>query len=219
VFPNEERLEIRRRVEDAVVDALRQLGGSGRRRVVLARAEELAAFGPQDRAVPPSPGGREHHASCVDECLHWALTNLKRQGSVDNPARGMWALAKVVAGPERLAPPVSAQRLGRLRAMPYTAYLHSAEWRRTREAALVLAGHRCQLDAAHGGPLDVHHSDYARLGEETTADVTVLCVACHRRYHHMHGRPSRPKVAQPLRAVDPPRRSIRRRVRSLLSGS
>ena len=203
-----------------------------RRQDVLRAARARAAFSDQELALPPTAGGHAHHASLVDECLHWSLTNLKRRGEVDNPARGWWSSVVAPRGPETLAPAVSARRLEQLRAMPYAAYLRTTEWRRTREAAIALAGGRCQLEAAHDGTLHVHHSDYARRGAETTADLLVLCEDCHRRHHREHGRPGAaartaasvpPPAAgeRPVRVlpvpVPAPRRSLRRRLRALLA--
>jgi hypothetical protein len=188
----------------------------------LERARALAAFGEAELQLPPTEGGLQHHATLVDQALHWALTNLKRAGKVDNPERGRWALAERPVAPERLAPPIAAQRLSQLRSMPYTAYLNTAEWQRTREAAAARAANRCQLDARHGGPVDVHHANYVR-GEESSADVIVLCRACHRRYHDDHGRPGRrpggAAAPAPAATADAPPREglLRRGLRALLT--
>jgi hypothetical protein len=89
----------------------------------------------------------------------------------------------------------SPDRLVLLRAMPYDEYLQTPEWRRTRDAALRRADFRCQLPGCGSkANLQVHHREYARLGEEVPEDLTVLCGACHNQWHHgiMPGRPQDP---------------------------
>ena len=70
-----------------------------------------------------------------------------------------------------------------LRAMSYSDYLRSPEWRQVRWTALHEGGHRCRLcPEVHG--LEVHHPHgYECRGAETSADVVVLCDACHNREH------------------------------------
>ena len=69
-----------------------------------------------------------------------------------------------------------------LRALPYPDYLQTTHWQAQRAAALERAGHRCQVcnGAEH---LDTHHRTYERLGRELPSDLTVLCRACHARFH------------------------------------
>jgi 5-methylcytosine-specific restriction endonuclease McrA len=72
----------------------------------------------------------------------------------------------------------------------YKAHLRSPEWARIRRAALERAGYRCAfcgLSKAKlrrlGRHLEVHHNDYANLGNERPEDLTVLCAGgrggCH----------------------------------------
>jgi len=71
-----------------------------------------------------------------------------------------------------------------LRAMPYSLYLRSQEWQKTRAAALKRARYRCQLCGVFQWvTLDVHHSTYERLGHELPADLIVLCRDCHTKHH------------------------------------
>lgn len=121
----------------------------------------------------------------VDHALSWALTNLKRDGLVENPRRAVWGLSKVAREPVQTAGdrPLGDQRLAELRAMPYGEYLRTQEWRRTRAAALLRAGNRCALDAGHTDRLEVHHNTYERLGAELARDLIVLCHSCHRLHH------------------------------------
>jgi restriction endonuclease Mrr len=121
----------------------------------------------------------------VDYQLSWALTDLKREGLVENPQRGRWRLTlpPVVVVETAVDDPPGRDRLGELRAMPYDEYLRTPEWRRTRTAALIRAGHRCALDVAHTEDLDVHHNTYERRGAELQSDLVVLCRTCHHRHH------------------------------------
>jgi hypothetical protein len=121
----------------------------------------------------------------VDHDLSWTLTNLKREGLVENPRWSTWTLTGVAckATPSLAAEPVDEARLAALSSMPYWLYLRTPEWRRTRAAALVRAGHRCSLDGTHVKSLEVHHRSYERLGKELESDLTVLCRSCHERVH------------------------------------
>lgn len=58
-------------------------------------------------------------------------------------------------------------------------YLQSDHWKRTREAALQRADHRCQVCNSSWETLDVHHRTYERVGHELPEDLLVLCRTCH----------------------------------------
>lgn len=60
----------------------------------------------------------------------------------------------------------------------YLFYIRSDAWRKRRERALMLAGHRCQV-CGDKKRLQVHHVSYVNLGHESDADLTVLCWWCH----------------------------------------
>lgn len=64
----------------------------------------------------------------------------------------------------------------------YLAYLQTAGWRTTRNAALRRARYRCGR-CGTGRQLEVHHLSYERLGNERDADIAVLCRACHTQHH------------------------------------
>jgi hypothetical protein len=180
----EELLAFRMRAREAILGALRELGGSAQRSAVLDRARAAGEFTSKEIGAPPiRDRGRSRER--VEHELSWALTNLKRDGLVENPARNMWRLtASGRAGPEAaLEQPVANERIQELRVMPYHEYLRTPEWRATRAAALMRAGHRCSLDSSHRGGLEVHHNSYERLGAELAADLVVLCRDCHRRHH------------------------------------
>src|SRR5215216_1217392 len=75
--------------------ALQQLGGSGSRQEVIAKATELGGYSEEQQAEL-MPNGRTpkiaYHVS-------WNLTRLKRIGLADNSQRGVWSLTE--RGPER----------------------------------------------------------------------------------------------------------------------
>lgn len=81
----------------------------------------------------------------------------------------------------------------------YAEYLASPEWGRTRVNALDRAGNRCQLCNAKKA-LQVHHRTYERVGMEADSDLTVLCRACHSKFH---GKQPNEKRKVPKSAVAP----------------
>ena len=190
---DQERRDLRRRTRLATLDALRVLGGEARREAIQERALADGGFTPRELAAPPPEAAAHKHARLVDHHLAWELTNLKRDGLVENPARSVWRLAG--AALEAPAPagdePIADDRLRALRAMPYRLYLRTPEWRRARASALVRAGFSCSMDVTHTEDLDVHHRTYERRGAELATDLTVLCRPCHELHHAEHGRPKR----------------------------
>lgn len=180
-----ERRELRRKARAALLSALHEHGGEGRRRAILETALGCGGFTPRELAAPAPPSAAGKYQRLVDHQLSWALTDLRRGGLVENPRWSTWRLAGAAEQPpepathERPAP----ARLAELRALPYRLYLRTPEWRRTRNAALARAGHRCSLDVSHVGGLDVHHRTYERIGAELAADLVVLCRDCHERHH------------------------------------
>lgn len=193
----EERRALRAKSRAALLDALRAAGGEARRKELLATATARAAFSPRELAAPPPEKAAGQYATLVDHTLSWSLTQLKRDGLVENPAWSVWRLAGAAAepAPPTITQPLALDRLVELREMPYRQYLRTPEWRRTRAAALERAGNACSLDATHTQDLEVHHRTYERLGAELPGDVVVLCRTCHRVHHAAHGRPGRAKGA------------------------
>jgi hypothetical protein len=195
---DDERRALRRKAREATLEALRALGGEATRAAIRERALADGGFTPRElRAAPPEAAAGTYDYA-ADHALSWALTNLKRDGLAENPRWGTWRLAGAAA--ETPAPlvdtPATEDRLAELRSMPYRRYLRTPEWRRTRAAALLRAGHACSLDVTHTAQLEVHHRTYERLGAELDGDVTVLCRACHRRHHAGNGRPRRTEQAK-----------------------
>jgi hypothetical protein len=77
-------------------------------------------------------------------------------------------------------------RVTELRAMSYTDYLRSPEWRERRLVHLQAVNGRCQL-CNSPDRLEVHHRTYERLGYEEFADLLVLCHVCHETFHDRRG--------------------------------
>lgn len=73
-------------------------------------------------------------------------------------------------------------RLDEIRRMPYSEYLQSDEWKKTRRLVLQNARNRCQICASRSH-LNVHHRRYTILGLEMFSDLTVLCQNCHAKFH------------------------------------
>jgi hypothetical protein len=169
---------------------LTELGGEAARRAVFERARVQGEFSAREYGASLPEAAARKYANPVEHALSWALTNLKRDGLVENPRRGTWRLTGVAAASEEAAAEemVSLLRLAELRAMPYADYLRTPEWQRTRAAALMRAQHRCVLDARHTARLEVHHSSYDRLGAELASDLAVLCHSCHWLHHNTNDR-------------------------------
>ena len=68
-----------------------------------------------------------------------------------------------------------------LQFMSYPEYILTPGWKATRAAAIARSP-RCALCPREEPPFEVHHRDYARLGEEVLEDLTVLCPLCHQIY-------------------------------------
>ena len=211
-----ERRDLSRKTKVATLNAIRALGGEAGRYEIRDRALHDGGFTPRELAAPAPAAKAAQYERLVEYRLSWALTNLKHDGLLENPSRGVWRLA----GAAREAPavaceePVFVDRAEELQRMPYRDYLRTPEWRVTRAAALERAGHSCSLDVTHTEELEVHHRTYERLGRELAADLVVLCQVCHALHHQQFGRPgprpSRPVSLAPIAARAP--RSLLRRL-------
>jgi hypothetical protein len=62
----------------------------------------------------------------------------------------------------------------------YRKYLRSREWRYLKARVARVRGRKCERCGNTWG-LSLHHRNYHRLGHELTADVELLCKACHAR--------------------------------------
>jgi hypothetical protein len=206
VLDESERRNLRQKARKATLAALHALGGEARREAIREWALTNGGFSARERAASPPPIVAQKYPTLVDHDLSWALTNLKRDGLVENPSWSVWRSTAVLNARTVSAvdAPIGADRLAELRAMPYRIYLRTPEWRRTRAAALVRAGNACSLDVRHTEELEVHHRTYERLGAELVSDLIVLCHSCHRLHHKQYGRaPKRraPKTPTTRRAA------------------
>jgi Mrr N-terminal domain len=225
------RRALRDKARHAILEALTGLGGQGHRSEVIPLAAQTGGFTELELAAPPPPKANPQYTRLVDYELSWALSKLKRDGLLENPARSIWRLVHAgpaVAGtPQPVQPPqpAIADRAEELATMPYRDYLRTPEWRQRRAEALERAGHACMMDAGHTHDLEVHHRSYERRGHELESDLIVLCRDCHRLHHAENGRPGRtrsehresfgPPVRLPERsahAARPPRAPLWRRI-------
>lgn len=195
-----ERRALRQKARTATLDGLLALGGEAQRKPLLDWALAHGGFTPRELAAPSPEKVAEQYPRLVDYYLSWALTNLKRDGLVENPKWSTWKLTgtALAATARPVAEAVDAERLAELRAMPYPHYLRTPEWRRTRAAALLRAGNACSLDVTHTDGLEVHHRTYERLGAELMTDLAVLCHSCHQLHHKEYGRARRKRSAKPV---------------------
>jgi hypothetical protein len=187
----DERRAVTQKARVAVLNAVRALGGEGPRREILDHALREGGFSADELAWPAPERTGESQLSYVAYRLSWELSNLKRDGLLDNPQRGVWRLTEAAAKkPEPLIRVrVSLDRLAELRAMSAREYLESPEWQRTRVAALERADHRCSRDRRHKNQLDVHHDIRVRIGAELPSDLIVLCRSCSERRHTIDREP------------------------------
>jgi restriction endonuclease Mrr len=174
-----ERRELRRKAREAVLTALRGLDGQGSREAVKARALQDGGFTPRELSAPGAERAGGKATRLVDQQLSWALSDLKREGLVANPARGIWQLTD------------AARRLHQLQSLPYAEYLDTPEWERTRAAALERAQYACAIDVTHTDGLEVQHRTKERLGAELPNDLVVLCASCLELYQDDAARPRR----------------------------
>jgi len=220
---------LKRKARTATLDALEALGGEARRRAIHDWTLAHNYFTARELAAPQPPAATKY-LNLVDHQLSWTLTNLKRDGLVENPQPSIWRLTSTALSPSTTTAKqqVHPERLAELREMPYSQYLRTPEWRQTRAEALLRAGSACSLDATHTKRLEVHHRTYKRLGAELVYDLTVLCHACHQLYHTEYGRPRRERPQSPSVAMatehpqqrhdERPKRGIPSLLRRLLAG-
>lgn len=68
----------------------------------------------------------------------------------------------------------------------YRDYLESTDWQALREEAIAHADGCCE-NCGSQRRLDVHHVHYRTLGDESLADLQVLCRSCHEELHAFEG--------------------------------
>ncbi len=74
-----------------VIQALKELGGSGTNDEINERVFQIAKISEEILAIPHGEGGS---LSEVDYRIFWTRTYLKKFGLLENSSRGVWALAK-----------------------------------------------------------------------------------------------------------------------------
>jgi hypothetical protein len=68
------------------------------------------------------------------------------------------------------------------RRMPYSKYLSSLHWRKTRQQTKRKHGFKCQKCGSFDR-LTVHHKTYKHLGNERSWELQLLCGRCHKGAH------------------------------------
>jgi hypothetical protein len=88
---------------------------------------------------------------------------------------------------ELVIPP---EELWWLRGLNHHAYVQTKHWRELRDHVLLERGEHCQMCGLEGSDYKfaVHHTTYARVGEELDADLLVVCIACHNLIHFPESR-------------------------------
>jgi 5-methylcytosine-specific restriction endonuclease McrA len=61
-------------------------------------------------------------------------------------------------------------------------YLKSKDWKNLRLAIMHYAHYECE-SCGNNQDLDVHHWKYRKIWDVKPIDLTVLCRACHKKYH------------------------------------
>jgi len=116
------------------------------------------------------------------EKLAWLLRpfGVKSERSKDQKTRGYYAAAFAEAW-ARYLPPLGNSANPAIPASPagYAEYLRTPRWVGFSQRVREHWGQRCAVCNA-GGPLEVHHRTYERLGKEEMTDVLPLCAGCHR---------------------------------------
>jgi hypothetical protein len=102
---DDERRLLRVQAREAVIDAVRVLGGSAHRTAILERALVDGNFTERQLQAPPPPSRRGIHRRLVDHDMAWALTDLKREGLLENPHPSIWRLpAEALAALKSMKP-------------------------------------------------------------------------------------------------------------------
>lgn len=71
----------------------------------------------------------------------------------------------------------------------YNTYIQSDAWKAKVRQRLEIDNYQCVMCGASGtpwNPLNIHHLNYKRLGDENVdTDLVTLCDPCHRRVHRL----------------------------------
>ena len=76
------------------------------------------------------------------------------------------------------------QRLANLGFASYDAYLHGEHWQEFKQKYRA-SGRPMRCAACGGGPIQLHHHNYERLGRESLHDITPLCGPHHEAVHNI----------------------------------
>lgn len=87
-----ERRALRQKARTATLEGLRALGGKARRKAIEDWALAHGGFTPRELAAPRPERAPDKYTSLVEHELAWTLTNLKRDGLVENPKWSTWKL-------------------------------------------------------------------------------------------------------------------------------
>jgi hypothetical protein len=87
-----ERRDLRRKARGAILDALQALGGEAQRDAILAQALARGGFTSRELKAPAPEGAAPQYSRYVENQLGWALSSLKREGLLENPAARTWKL-------------------------------------------------------------------------------------------------------------------------------
>ena len=66
----------------------------------------------------------------------------------------------------------------------WRAYWQTIHWRLKRAELIKKAGYLCEYCGAQHQPLEVHHLNYNRVGNEQEGDTMVTCKMCHPLMDH-----------------------------------
>lgn len=69
------------------------------------------------------------------------------------------------------------------RTQDYRNYLHSNHWKAVRSQKLKEVNHTCEGCGVNYAQLEVHHTHYNSLGNESMRDLQALCRDCHQKVH------------------------------------
>jgi hypothetical protein len=95
----DERRTLRRKARAATLEALTELGGHATRAALAERVSEIGGFSARELEAPLPDTAAKRYANPVEHAVSWALSNLRRDGLVDNPERGAWRLTNGAAAP------------------------------------------------------------------------------------------------------------------------
>mgnify|MGYP001613151837 FL=1 len=69
----------------------------------------------------------------------------------------------------------------------YKKYLESPHWQKTKERFYVFFEKKCQRCESKE-KINLHHTDYRKIGIEGEGDLIPLCQDCHTEFHKIYGK-------------------------------